>query len=343
MFSNLRVFKKDIAPVWEHPENVKGGKWVIRSRVNFVAEEDSIPDDLVRKFLRLLIHMITGHLGDETEICGAQLSIRPTGLVFSVWNKNSENKETIDSLTNQLREILQADQITYQSHSDSIRNSQLPSQTQASDPQQQSPSPSQPPYQKKLRNGRKNPSLSISNKAAHNFPGDGGGASWDDIIAGSSGAISRSESEKNPHSTSIKTKSAEDIPILAKSFRLKGEFSKSLGTFYHLPPPNTCPKNDVKTKIYWYHRRKELKAQKDKMKSQSGEFHLSHSEPIVGCSTIPKSTIMTTTTPGNNQRILFQIQQQEKQFQQQHKDQLQKASVPTDRGGIVNSNLTKSK
>jgi len=172
---------------------------------------------------------------------------------------------------------------------------------------------------------------------AHNFPGDGGGASWDDIIAGSSGAVSRSESEKNPHSTSIKTKSAEDIPILAKSFRLKGEFSKSLGTFYHLPPPITCPKNDVKTKIYWYHRRKELKAQKDKMKSQSGEFHLSHSEPIVGCTTIPKPT-----TSANNQRLLFQIQQQEKQFQQQHKDQLQKASVPTDRG-IVNSSLPKSK
>jgi len=128
MFSNLRVFKKDIAPVWEHPENIKGGKWVIRSRVNFVAEGDSIPDDLVRKFLSLLIHMITGHLGNESEICGAQLSIRPTGLVFSLWNKDSENKELIDSLTIRLKEILQADQITYQSHSDSIRNNLLPLQ-----------------------------------------------------------------------------------------------------------------------------------------------------------------------------------------------------------------------
>jgi len=173
----------------------------------------------------------------------------------------------------------------------------------------------------------------------HNFPGDGGGASWDDIIAGSGGAI-RSETENIPHSN-IKTKSAEDIPVLAKSFRLKGEFSKSLGTFYHLPPPNTCPKNDVKTKIYWYHRRKELKAQKDKMKSQSGEYHLSHSEPFM--SSTPNSIPKPMTTLPASQKLLFQIQQQEKQFQQQHRDQLQKAvSLPTDRG-IDNASLPQSK
>jgi len=79
------------------------------------------------------------------------------------------------------------------------------------------------------------------------------------------------------------------------------------------------------------------------MKSQSGEFHLSHSEPIVGCTTIPKPIMTTTPAAANNQRILFQIQQQEKQFQQQHKDQLQKAvSLPTDRG-IDNASLPQSK
>jgi len=72
--------------------------------------------------------MITGHLGYEDEICGAQLSIRPTGLVFSLWNKNSENKETIEFHTTRLKDILQADQISYQSHSESIRNNLLPQQ-----------------------------------------------------------------------------------------------------------------------------------------------------------------------------------------------------------------------
>jgi len=172
--------------------------------------------------------------------------------------------------------------------------------------------------------------------------GDGGGATWDDIIAGSKG---KAEDEKDYN---IKTKSAEDVPILAKSFRLKGEFSKSLGTFYHLPPPNSCPKNDVKTKIYWYHRRKELKAQKDKMKSQSADsLHQHHHQHLANSATpstknhsIESPNNASHLTKPNSQRILLQIQQQEKQLQQQHKDQLQKVKTT---GGGERVNLPKSK
>jgi len=149
MFSNWRVFKKDIEPVWEHPENRDGGKWVIRGiRVNFAAEKDSIPDEFVRKFLSLLIHMVTGQLGFEDEICGAQLSVRPTGLVFSVWNKNSNDEKIIDIIKLKLKEITQIsiDQISYQSHSGSIKNSAQTNPTHDPESQQKKKTQSKTSY-----------------------------------------------------------------------------------------------------------------------------------------------------------------------------------------------------
>jgi hypothetical protein len=305
MFSNLRVFKKDIDPVWEHPENKNGGKWVIRNRVNFAAEEDSIPDELVRKFLNLLIHMITGHLGFEHEICGAQLSIRPTGLVFSLWNKNSKDKKIIEILTSKLKEILQTDQITYQSHADALKTLNDSDQNTNTKP----------------KRNQKRHTTTIPKR--NNFDGDGGGATWEEIVSG----LSKSAVDKAPDP--FKICSTDDIPVLSKSFALKGEFSKSFGG-YHFPPPTTAPKNDTKTKIYWYHRRQELKAEKDKIKTQSVDCIDKIDSPptqkkLTNRNQIQKAPITTS------QRLLPQIQQQEKQLQEQHREQLQKLSS-ADRG-----------
>jgi len=140
-------------------------------------------------------------------------------------------------------------------------------------------------------------------------------------------------------SDNLKILSADDVLLTSKSFRLKGEFSKSLGTVYHFPPPSTSLKNDTKTKIYWYHRRKELKAEKekDKVKSQSVDSfdriisHPLHPQPHKKFSNqnTPKNPAPVNTHQFSQPRIpapvkfdLQDIQQQEKEFQQQHQQKL---------------------
>jgi len=186
------------------------------------------------------------------------------------------------------------------------------------------------------------PPLSSSPSAV--YPGDGGGASWEDIISG------RSEVQLVSGNIVKKIKSMEDIPQLGKSFSIKGEFSKSMGSF-HKP----VPKNDAKAKVYWYYRRKELKAMKNYFKSLSSGSNLSSrgggggsegpketpSPPLGASSPIPSiynppklypgkpiniSAAKPLNSPGipkkENRSLLQHIEQQEIQFQQQHKDQL---------------------
>jgi translation initiation factor 4E len=328
MYSNLRVFKNGIAPVWEHPENEKGGKWVIRMRVNFVAEEDTIPDEFVKMFLNLLIHMVMGQLGFEDEICGAQLSIRPTGLVVSVWNKNCNAKEQISFLTERLKEILQVDQISYASHANVIKNFHNGPDEHIHPPKRRNKrrtSNPDPPTQPRLSpNGYTAPNT-VKNKPA--FKGDGGGASWDDII---SGAKPKSELVKLPTGNIVKKiKSYEDVANVQKSFSIKGEFSKSMGSVHHQTPQNYTPKNDAKSKIYWYYRRKELKALKNNMKKSASATSIPEiREPEFGIAHPPspkKSPLVQRKAVGGGQKLLLQhIEEQQRKIQQQHRDQLDK-------------------
>lgn len=71
MYANLRLFKHGIKPLWEDAANRKGGKWVLVFHVDFASEEDAIPDQYIRMFLTLLVHLTAGQMGfDDDLVCG---------------------------------------------------------------------------------------------------------------------------------------------------------------------------------------------------------------------------------------------------------------------------------
>eukprot|EP01129_Flabellula_baltica_P005318 TRINITY_DN1917_c0_g1_i1.p1 TRINITY_DN1917_c0_g1~~TRINITY_DN1917_c0_g1_i1.p1 ORF type:complete len:552 (+),score=154.76 TRINITY_DN1917_c0_g1_i1:438-2093(+) len=121
MFTNLRLCRKDIPPIWEHPSNVNGGKWCIYMTVDF-ENDSSIADQYIRKFLQLVIHLITGHLGYEDEIYSVQMSVRPYGLMISLWNADCTNEEQINDIKLLLLELLEVEEVKYYSHSSVLKH-----------------------------------------------------------------------------------------------------------------------------------------------------------------------------------------------------------------------------
>lgn len=159
------------------------------------------------------------------------------------------------------------------------------------------------------------------------FEGDGGGASWDDIISGKQAATITSGNLVK------KIKSVEDIPIVGKSFSIKGEFSKSVETFQK----PTVHKNDAKAKVYWYYRRKELKAMKNYIKSLSSgavpdlsnQQMQSHTPPLKNSPSKIPNNVKAPKTTGQIKKppqrsLLQQIEQEQQLLQQNHRDLLEK-------------------
>jgi hypothetical protein len=112
-YANLRLFKKDIKPIWEDSHNVKGGKWLIEPR----------NDDMSQLWLYCILPMIGERFHHSDEICGAVLSFRPKRKSISLWNRDASKREACDKTEADLRTFLKlhnpAD-IRYQSHSESF-------------------------------------------------------------------------------------------------------------------------------------------------------------------------------------------------------------------------------
>lgn len=116
--ANYHFFKDDIKPVWEDPKNVKGGKWVIALPTG-ASEEETI-----RLWMSLILALLTGEWGVESEINGVVLQARPWGNMFSIWNRNANDKQLIDVVGSKLRELFKVDHVKYQRHQATIRKNQ---------------------------------------------------------------------------------------------------------------------------------------------------------------------------------------------------------------------------
>lgn len=111
-YANLRLFKKDIKPIWEDTHNVKGGKWLIEPR----------NDDISQMWLYCILPMIGERFQYSDEICGAVLSFRPKRKSIALWNRDASKKEVCDKTEADLRTFLKLHNpgdIRYQSHSES--------------------------------------------------------------------------------------------------------------------------------------------------------------------------------------------------------------------------------
>lgn len=113
--ANYHLFRDNIQPVWEHPKNLKGGKWVIAFPSTFS------PQDVMRNWMSLMLTLLLGEFGYDSEINGAVLAVRPWGSTFSIWNRNANDREVVEAVSHKLKEVLGVEYVKYQRHQFSMR------------------------------------------------------------------------------------------------------------------------------------------------------------------------------------------------------------------------------
>jgi len=89
LMCDYSLFRGDIQPVWEVPENKDGGRLVFM----LLKHELDLLNDV---WLKLMLGLIGNHFEELTQyICGAVCSIRQKGSKISLWT-SSTNDETIN-------------------------------------------------------------------------------------------------------------------------------------------------------------------------------------------------------------------------------------------------------
>lgn len=123
--SDYQMFRKDIKPMWEDPNNKDGGKWLIRVKKEY---SDRLWEDLLLAIVGNQFES-AGH----GEVNGAVMSIRETHDVISVWNRTSDNRVVRERIRDTLRHVLKLPHKTvmdYRAHSQEGTKPPHPSQQQ---------------------------------------------------------------------------------------------------------------------------------------------------------------------------------------------------------------------
>ncbi|KAJ2553052.1 hypothetical protein EV175_003078 [Coemansia sp. RSA 1933] len=113
--TDYHMFRAGVRPVWEDPENVAGGKWMIRLKKGISP----------RMWEKLAIAVVGGVFDAGDEICGIVISIRNSEDIVSLWNKNAIDHRTNARIRDTMKSVmaLPADCIIqYKAHNDSLRD-----------------------------------------------------------------------------------------------------------------------------------------------------------------------------------------------------------------------------
>eukprot|EP01113_Clastostelium_recurvatum_P023658 TRINITY_DN281_c0_g1_i3.p1 TRINITY_DN281_c0_g1~~TRINITY_DN281_c0_g1_i3.p1 ORF type:complete len:705 (-),score=199.83 TRINITY_DN281_c0_g1_i3:116-2230(-) len=93
-YSNLRLFRDGVKPLWEDPNNKSGGKWVIHIPFGDAPpgpSSSSIPPSLIgeitRVWYKLVLLTITDRLPYVDDVCGIVIRVRPEEVVLQVWTR----------------------------------------------------------------------------------------------------------------------------------------------------------------------------------------------------------------------------------------------------------------
>jgi len=110
---NYELFKHGVKPVWEDPKNIKGGRCVL-------TYSRTTQEETMKQWVSLMITLLIGEFGPD--INGVVITTRTWGNTFSVWVRNANDRETVDTTIKQLREIFGPHaQIKFQRHQAAIR------------------------------------------------------------------------------------------------------------------------------------------------------------------------------------------------------------------------------
>lgn len=96
--TDFHFFRRGIKPTWEDPENVRGGKWLIRLKKGLAS----------RYWEEILLAMVGQqfHGVPAEEINGAVVSIRYGEDIISVWNRTAFDRELTDKIRDGIKKIL---------------------------------------------------------------------------------------------------------------------------------------------------------------------------------------------------------------------------------------------
>lgn len=119
--SNYHFFKVNVQPMWEDPENVKGGKWTLSLPKN---RKDSLDSLWLNGLLAVIGESFDDKMNDE--ICGIVLSPRQKQDRIALWTKSTQPSELIEGIGKKLKKLLGVDEdlkISFQPHEESIKHS----------------------------------------------------------------------------------------------------------------------------------------------------------------------------------------------------------------------------
>lgn len=113
---DLSVFKGGIRPVWEHPENTNGGRWVV----------SGFPKEKSQEFFtNVVLALIGANFPSHENLCGVVLSMRVRGPSIAVWNKTVD-PSLFQKVDVELRRLLGDSenglQVMYKDHGGAIVN-----------------------------------------------------------------------------------------------------------------------------------------------------------------------------------------------------------------------------
>jgi translation initiation factor 4E len=110
---NYRLFKAEIEPKWEDPNNKNGGSIVVAFKLNS-------PTELDNKWLYLQLACIGENFTDGDAINGVNVSIRKGGQRFEIWVKDYKDDEVNKRIASELRDVLELapnqPEITFKAH-----------------------------------------------------------------------------------------------------------------------------------------------------------------------------------------------------------------------------------
>jgi len=113
--ANYSLFKDNIQPKWESPDNKQGGKWIVNSK--------SGKDNLDKMWLWSVLACIGETFEDENEICGCVVSLRSRGDKIALWTRTSGEsvQRRVGAQWKRALELPDTSVLGFTVHSDSIK------------------------------------------------------------------------------------------------------------------------------------------------------------------------------------------------------------------------------
>lgn len=107
-------FKKDIPPMWEDPQNLDGGRWVLNLDKKYHGSLDTY-------WLNALLALIGDQFMDESQyINGLWVNVRPRADKISLWTSNAKNADVQYKIGRKFKDILELKDfnLIYEKHGD---------------------------------------------------------------------------------------------------------------------------------------------------------------------------------------------------------------------------------